>query len=98
MLKLMSAQKAERVIGRYESWIGAVSGRYLVPAAAIKAILFQEMTMIDAFDPVAGANLAQADREHHPHAGGLARRKGGRIGYIGYVYMNAMLLLSMQPK
>ena len=83
MLKLMSAKKAERVIGRYESWISAVSGRYLVPAAAIKAILFQEMTMIDAFDLVADLAVRVFPRW----------RKDSSTGYaqvFGYVGLNAV--------
>ena len=46
----MSSKKVERIIARFDEWIDTVSSRYGVPAAAIKAILYQEMTMMDASD------------------------------------------------
>lgn len=50
MVRLISPQRANGILARYEEWINAVSASYGVPTAVVKAILFQEMTMIDLAD------------------------------------------------
>ena len=50
MFELISESHAENIIKKHEGWIDEVSRRYGVPAAAIKAILFKEMIMIDIVD------------------------------------------------
>ena len=79
MLKLMRAQKAERIIAQYGAWIDIVSGRYPVPAAVIKAILYQEMTMMDVLDPVADIAVLVAPRYRRDSSTGYAQIFG-RVG------------------
>ena len=55
MLKLYSEKAAERIIARYAAWIETLSARYAMPGACLKAILFSELTAIDALDPLADA-------------------------------------------
>ncbi len=62
MMKLINPSKAEGIIERYDAWIGQVAERYQVPAALIKAILYQEMTQIDLMDPVADIAVQIAPR------------------------------------
>jgi len=50
MKGIISKDRAEKNISRYEGWIEEVAERYSIPKAAIKAILFKEMTMIDIMD------------------------------------------------
>ena len=82
MLRLIGASRARRIIGGHAEWIHAVSSRYGVPEAALKAILFQEMTMIDLADPI--VDLAVLLR--------LPGRSDSSTGYaqiFGYVGLNA---------
>ena len=52
-MNLISPHKAETLIEAHREDIANASSRYHVPTAAIKAILYQEMTMIDIVDIVA---------------------------------------------
>ena len=82
MINLMKPARVEREIERLGAWIAEVSARYGVPAAFIKAILYQEMTNIDAGDPL--ADLAVRF--------GIAARRDSSTGYaqiFGYVGVNA---------
>lgn len=83
MIRLYSAVKAHQVIDSYGTWIATVSGRYGVPEEVIKAMLFQEMTQIDAMDAL--ADLAVRS--------GLTRKKDSSTGFaqiFGYVGLNAV--------
>ena len=83
MLRLFSDAKARDAIEIQNAWIATVSERYGVPVAVIKAILFSEMTQIDALDPL--ADLAVRT--------GLAGKKDSSTGYaqiFGYVGLNAV--------
>ncbi len=53
MLKLISPRRAESILKEQDAWIGTVAERYGVPAAVIRAILYQEMTAIDLLDAAA---------------------------------------------
>ena len=82
MIRLYSDKRAREVIDSYGTWIATVSGRYGVPAAVIKAMLFQEMTLIDAMDPLADIAVSM----------GLAGKKDSSTGYaqiFGYVGLKA---------
>lgn len=79
MLHLMGPKKAEKNIEHYSEWIDTVSDRYGVPAAAIKAILYQEMTMIDIFDPIVDAFVALMPRFKSDSSTGHAQIFG-RVG------------------
>jgi len=50
MIRIISDKKAESLIAKQEDWIAAVSRKYQIPSALIKAVLFTEMTMIDIAD------------------------------------------------
>ena len=51
MLMLYSPKAAERIIGKYDRTIEAVSMRYALPAPLIRALLYTELVRIDIFDP-----------------------------------------------
>jgi len=83
VLKLISPKRASKIIARYGEWIDEVSGRYGVPAAAIKAILHQEMVQIDLMDPL--ADLAASI--------GIMGKKDSSTGHaqiFGHVGLNAV--------
>lgn len=83
MVRLIRAARARRILGRYSGWIEAVSARYGVPSALIRAILFQEMTTMDLLDPL--ADLAVRC--------GVPWKKDSSTGYaqiFGYVGLNAV--------
>ena len=83
MLRLYSDARARQIIESHEEWFADVSARYGVPEAAIKAIIFSEMTQIDALDPL--ADLAVRT--------GLVGKKDSSTGYaqiFGYVGLNAI--------
>ncbi len=65
MLKMYSSERSEAIIQKYDGWIHTVSGRYGVPAAAIKAILYMELVRIDILDPA--ADLAVWSGMFHKH-------------------------------
>ena len=79
MLHLISPKKAERNIEQYSTWIDTVSNRYGVPAAVIKAILYQEMTMIDIADPIVDAIVEFMPRVRSDSSTGHAQIFG-RVG------------------
>lgn len=82
MIRIYSPVRAERIIRRYDEWIRSVAARYDIPAAAIKAILFQEMTQIDLWDLAADAATYL----------GLFGRRDSSTGYaqiFGWVAVNA---------
>ena len=83
MIRLYSPDKARKVIESYGAWIATVSGRYGVPVAVIKAMLFQEMTQIDAMDVVADVVVST----------GLTSKKDSSTGYaqiFGWVGLAAV--------
>ena len=53
MLRLYSVRKTEKLIAEYTPWIEAISARYGIPAACMKAVLRREIADIDLFDPLA---------------------------------------------
>ncbi|MBR1456845.1 MAG: hypothetical protein IJ594_06755 [Oscillospiraceae bacterium] len=53
MLKLYGKKRAQRLIDRSAAYIGEAERRFHVPAACVRAVLYQEMTGIDLLDPVA---------------------------------------------
>lgn len=79
MLKLISPKRAEKIISRYSGWIAELSRRYAVPEAVIKAILYQEMTMIDLLDPVVDMVVRLAPRVRADSSTGYAQIFG-RVG------------------
>lgn len=83
MIRIISNKKALKILDKHDAWITTVAQRYHIPAAAIKAMLYQEMTMIDAFDPVADFAAWL----------GIAGKKDSSTGYaqiFGYVGLNAI--------
>lgn len=58
MLKLYSPERADRIIRRYSGHIEAVSRRYGIPPAYMKAVLYKEIIAIDILDPVADLLVA----------------------------------------
>lgn len=51
--KLIRPKRAHRILEEHADWIETVSARYGVPSAAMKAVFFQEMTLMDVMDPIA---------------------------------------------
>ena len=84
MIRLYSAEKARKVIESYGSWIATVSGRYGVPMEVIKAMLFQEMTQIDAMDPIADLAVRTGLTSKKDSSTGFAQI----FGYVGLVAVN----------
>lgn len=83
MLKIISPKRAQRILQDYADWIDEVASRYGVPSAVIKAILYQEMTMMDVMDPVADL-VAYL---------GILPKKDSSTGFaqiFGYVGLNAV--------
>ena len=83
MIRLISDRKAEKILERHSSWIGDIAGKYNMPAALIRAVLYQEMTAIDLVDVL--ADLAVFTQ--------LFRKKDSSTGYAqiyGYVGLNAL--------
>ena len=91
MLKLYSAQKAEKIIEEYTPWIEKVSERYSIPSACMKAVLRKEIADIDLLDPLADAlvalNWGRFDlvrslfrKEPRPRQGGLGKLDSS-VGY-----------------
>lgn len=50
---LYSPRAAERILRRLDGQIEALSARYAIPGAVIRAVLWQEITNIDLLDPLA---------------------------------------------
>lgn len=50
MFKLYSARTAENIIRRMDATIRRISARYAIPAAVLRAVLYQEITQIDLLD------------------------------------------------
>ena len=84
MMKLISPDKAEGIIEKSDAWIGEVSDRYQVPAALIKAILYQEMTAMDLLDPVADIAVQIAPRYSRDSSTGYAQI----FGHVGLAAIN----------
>ena len=82
MVRLISQRKAAKILEKYNGHIRAVAARYGVPEAVIKAILFQEMTMIDAMDLVADLAVLMGPRFKRDSSTGYAQ-------IFGYVGLNA---------
>ena len=83
MIQLISEHEATRILKKYEEHIRTVAERYNVPEAVIKAILFQEMTTIDAVDPIADFAVLLAPRFKQDSSTGYAQ-------IFGYVGINAI--------
>ena len=96
MLKLYSEKAAERIIARYGAWIGTLSARYTLLGACLKAILFSELTAIDALDLVADALVQinqRRDRVGAVGAQGFLRKTDSSTGYaqiFAFVAINAI--------
>ena len=84
-MRLFSPERAERIIAGYDEWIGVVSQRYGVPAALIKAVLYQEMTQIDQFDVLADVAVQIAPHHIRDSSTGYAQIFG-RVGLIAVNY------------
>lgn len=83
MLKTISEKKAEEILRENDSWIRTLSGRYQIPQAFIKAILYMELTGTDILDPIVDAVV---------HTG-LFSKKDSSTGYaqiFGWVGINAV--------
>ena len=83
MAQLISQQKAAKILEKYDGHIRSVAERYGVPEAVIKAILFQEMTMVDAMDPLADIAVLLGPRFKRDSSTGYAQ-------IFGYVGVNAI--------
>ena len=83
MIRLINAGKAEGILARFAPWIETVSGRYGVPAALVKAVLYQEMTAIDLLDPMVDFAV-----EYVP--GLKSDSSTGYAQVFGYVGLNAV--------
>lgn len=96
MLKLYSAKAAERIIARHGAWIETLSKRYAMPGACLKAILFSELTAIDALDLVADALVQfnqRSDRAEAVGAQGFLKKTDSSTGYaqiFAFVAINAI--------
>ena len=53
MIRVISQERAMEIIAKHYAWIEEVGMRYRVPPAAVKAVLFKEMTQTDLLDPLA---------------------------------------------
>ena len=69
MFRLYSERAAARIVKKLEEPIRAICARYPLPVPALQAVLLQEITQIDLFDPLAdalvwlnGARLALCER------------------------------------
>lgn len=83
MLKLISPRRAEKILKAQGAWIDTVAARCGVPAAMIRAILYQEMVEIDLMDVL--ADLAVWSN--------LTAKKDSSTGYaqiFGRVGLNAV--------
>ena len=83
MIKLFSKEKIEQIIRQYDEWIRTVARKYSIPAALIKAVLFQEMTCLDLADVAVDAVVRSQ----------LFPKKDSSTGYsqiFGYVGVNAI--------
>ena len=95
MLQLYSPRAAERILKRHSADIEAISARYALPAACLRAILFKELTDIDILDPVADALVRFNQRRlAEPVSGGSRFQKcDSSTGYgqiFAFVAINAV--------
>ena len=82
MLHLISPARAESIIERYEPKIREICGKYGMPPAVLKAVLYTEMIRIDLMDVAADLVVRL----------GAFSRKDSSTGYaqiFGYVALNA---------
>ena len=92
MLKLYSPKAAERIIARYAPQIDDISSRFALPAACLKAILYQEITGIDLFDPLVDL-LVQRNQRRGVSGPGRLRKTDSSTGYaqiFAFVAINAV--------
>ena len=92
MLKLFSPKAAERIIARYAPQIDEISSRFALPAACLKAILYQEITGIDLFDVLMDL-LVQRNQRRGVSGAGRLQRADSSTGYaqiFGFVAINAV--------
>lgn len=92
MLKLYSPKAAERIIARYAPQIDEISSRFALPAACLKAILYQEITGIDLFDVLMDL-LVQRNQRRGVSGAGRLQRTDSSTGYaqiFGFVAINAV--------
>ena len=84
MFNPISPARAQRILKHYAEWIATVSARYLVPEAAIKAILYEEMTRIDIMDPLVDLAVATSLFKKKDSSTGYAQI----FGYVGLIAIN----------
>ncbi len=92
MLKLFNPKAAERIIARYAPQINEISSRFALPAACIKAILYQEITGIDLFDILVDL-LVQRNQRRGIFGPGRLQKTDSSTGYaqiFGFVAINAL--------
>ena len=88
MLRLYGPKAAERIVERCAPTIEAVSTRYALPAAFIRALLYTELVRIDVLDPLADLLV----RLNRCRPGGLLGKRDSSTGYgqiFGFVAINA---------
>jgi len=82
MIRLYTPFRAESIIERYDPKIREICGKYGMPPAVLKAVLYTEMTRIDLMDVAADLVVRL----------GAFSRKDSSTGYaqiFGYVALNA---------
>ena len=92
MLKLYSPKAAERIIARCAPRIDDISSRFALPAACLKAILYQEITNIDLFDLLVD-RLVRRNQRRGVSGPGRLRKTDSSTGYaqiFAYVAINAV--------
>ena len=92
MLKLYSEKAAEEIIARCAPQINEITSRFAFPAACLKAILFQEITGIDLFDPLVDL-LVQWNQRRGRTGPGPLQRSDSSTGYaqiFAFVAINAV--------
>ena len=82
--KLYSPKRTERLINKHADWIGEAASRFHVPAAALKAVLYREMTGIDLLDPLADLAAMTGFKGKHDSSVGY----GQIFGYVGINAVN----------
>ena len=82
MLRLYTPARVERIIDKYDPKIREICGRYGLPPAVLKAVLYTEMIRLDLLDIAADAAVRM----------GAFFKKDSSTGYaqiFGYVALNA---------
>ena len=87
MFRIISDERAEELLDEYDPWIRPLSQRYPIPGAVIEAILYMEMTHMDAMDIVADAVVESDLFEKKDSSTGHAQI----FGYVGLEAANFAL-------